>query len=829
MRFGGASPFRAGRRFAVAAGARARLGGLLAAALAVAVLVPATALAAIAAPSDGGLSPRLAALDAPSLRGADPAEQAEALSLPADGPGSLLREGRRLLAYVRFDSGALAGEAALREAGAEIVAGGGRYQTVTVAAPAAVLSHLADVSGVEGVTEALAPILRATCAGAVRSEGDAQLEAAQAREDFAVDGSGVTVGILSDSFDRDATATTHAGGDVTSGDLPGPGSSCGSSPVGVLDDSEAGGDDEGRAMAQIVHDLAPGAALDFATAFKGELGFAENVRRLAKAGAKVIADDVAYLEEPFFQDGPVADAIGEAVGSGVSYFSAAGNDNVIFNGHNVGSWEASAFRDTACPLSLKAAAPEVNQCMNFRPGAGAPDSSFGISVGAEQTLTLDLQWAEPWNGVRTDLDAYLLNALGEPISEGEDAEGKPILVGSYGNNIASQKPVEVMKWRNPANSPVEVNVAISHCSGTCNETASPAGLPRLKFALLKNSGVRPASAQLTISEGGDTLGPTVFGHAGSTNTIAVGAVRYSDASKPESYSSRGPVKHLFGPVTGATAAAPIAAQEISKPDLVASDCNATTFFAQKDAGGTWRFCGTSAAAPHAAAVAALIRQANPNASAAQLRAALTATTNRISGFGVNDVGAGLIDAGAAVAALALAPTVTVTKAPEPLSRNRRPLIEFKANRPATFSCALDGGPPQICSSPYTLPLALSDGVHGIAVTAVDRAGRTANSNVASFRVDTRAPRTRIAKHPRKVIRTHRRSVRLGFRFRANEPETIFVCKVDRGLLRFCGANFSRRFAAGKHVVTVRARDAAGNVQRKASVFHFKVMRVGHGR
>jgi hypothetical protein len=798
--------------------------GVLAAALA-SLLSPGTALAATAAPADGGLSPRLATLDAPGLRTANPAAQAEALALPSEGPGSLLREGRRLLAYVRFEAGAAAGAQALREAGAEVVSASARYQTVTVAATPAVLARLSGIDGVAGVTEALAPIVRGTCAGSVRSEGDAQLEAARAREDFAVDGSGVTVGILSDSFDRDASAATHAATDVASGDLPGPGSPCGATPVDVLNDPEAQGEDEGRAMAQIVHDLAPGAAIDFATAFDGEIGYAENVRRLAKAGAKVIADDVTYLEEPFFQDGPVANAVGEAVGSGVSYFAAAGNDNIVVNGHNVASWEAPAFRETACPPQLEAEA-EAEHCMNFRPGAGSPDPSFGITVGGEETLTLDLQWAEPWNGVKSDFDAYLLNASGEPLTE-EDGKGNSVLVGSYGNNIASQRPVEVLQWENPSESPVEVGVAINRCSGTCNEDASSTAAPRLKFALLENSGVRPTSAQLAISEAGDAFGPTVFGHAGSTNAIAVGAVRYNDGTKPEPYSSRGPVKHFFGPVSGAAPAGPIAPQEISKPDLVASDCGATTFFAQQDAAGAWRFCGTSAAAPHAAAVAALVRQANPNASPAQVRADLTSTARAVPGFGLNEVGAGIVNAGAAVAALALAPTVTITKGPEPLSRNRRPTIEFKGNRPGVFSCAVDGGPAQVCSSPYTLPVALGDGVHGVAVSMVDRAGRTGSSSVASFRVDTRAPKTRIAKHPRKVVRIHRRNIRLDFRFRANEPEVIFVCKIDHGLLRFCGPNFSRRFGVGKHVLTVRARDAAGNVQRKASVFHFKVVRVGH--
>lgn len=819
-------------------GGRAR-GCALALALGCA-LAPASALAA-SSPGDDGLSPRLAALAEPGLRAAPAAEQAEALSLAPSGPGSLLREGGRVLAYVRFDAGAALAVEALRGAGARIVDVSPAYGTVTVAATPAQLPRLAEVAGVGGVTEALAPVLRAECAGAVRSEGDGQLGAARAREDFAIDGGGVTVGILSDSFDRDPTAATHAGGDVSSGDLPGPGGPCGSTAVGALDDSyaprsaaEPPPSDEGRAMAQIVHDLAPGAGLSFATAFNGEFGFASNIRRLARAGAKVIADDVAYLEEPFFQDGPVANAVSEVVSSGVSYFAAAGNDNAIgtegaSRGRNIASWEAPAFRETACPPALQAeVGPE--HCMSFNP-TGAPDPTFGMTVGGGETLTVDLQWAEPWGGVRTDLDAYLLGALGEPLfeldDEGDpilDGEGDPIPVAAGGDNIASQKPVELLQWENPSPSPVKVQLAIDRCFGACNPSASASTLPRLKFALLEG-GV--SATEYPFSSGGDVVGPTVYGHAGATAAIAVGAVRYNDGNRLEAFSSRGPVRHFFGPVAGAAPAAAIAPQEISKPDLAASDCVATTFFAAPPQGGAFRFCGTSAAAPHAAAAAALVRQANPGASAGQVRQALLDTSRGVGGFGRDDVGAGLLDARAAVARLALPPTVTMTKSPEPLSRNRRPTIEFTANRPVAFSCSLDGAPAQICSSPYTLPYGVADGEHGIAVTAVDRAGRSANSGVAMFRVDTRAPRTRIAKHPRRLVRTHRRKVRLRFRIRANEPDVVFVCKFDRGLLRFCPPRFSRRFGAGRHVVVVRARDAAGNVDRTPAVFHFRVKRLGH--
>lgn len=772
-----------------------------------------------------GLSPRLTELFKPAVRSASRAEQAAQLSLAPSGPGSLLRDGNRVLVDVRFDRGAAAGLDALRAAGAEIIHLSRRYQTVTVAAKPADLPELGAVARVGGVSEILTPIVRGTdCGGSVRSEGDAQLNAASARASFGVDGSGVKVGVLSDSFDRKGSAVTHAAGDVASGDLPGPGSPCGSTePVGVLDDSELAGSDEGRAMAQIVHDLAPGAAIDFATAFRGETAFADNIRALWKAGAQVIVDDVGYFEEPFFQDGPIAVAIDEVTAAGVSYFAAAGNDNLFDGeGHEIASWEAPEYRDSAsCPaelLALPGFGP--GHCMDFDPEMAATDDTFGITVLAGATLTVDLQWAEPWNGVATDLDIFLLDAAGEPI------EANEALIGGFGNNVDpdSQRPVEFFQWKNTG-ATQEVQLAINHCFASCNEDASAATPPRLKVALLQNGGGVTKTEYPESSEG-DVVGPTIFGHASAAGAISVGAVRFNTTSAPEFFSSRGPATHYFGPVAGTVAAAPLPTPlEISKPDLAATDGGANTFFGSLQA-GIWRFFGTSAAAPHAAAVAALVRQANPGASAVEVRTALTGTARPVGAFGPDAIGAGLIDAYPAVDSLALPPTITITQPPQALSRNRRPTIEFTANRPVAFTCEVDGVSPQPCASPFTVPAELSDGLHGIAVTGTDLSGRVGSSGVISFTVDTKAPRTTISKHPPKLIRTHRRKVRARFRFRASEAGSTFVCKIDRGLLRFCGPKISRRFEAGTHTVQVRARDAAGNLDQSPAVFRFRVKQLG---
>ena len=66
----------------------------------------------------------------------------------------------------------------------------------------------------------------------------------------------------------------------------------------VLFDNVGAGIDEGRAMAQLVHDLAPGAELAVADYANSEEGFADRIRALRAAGANVIVDDITYGSEP---------------------------------------------------------------------------------------------------------------------------------------------------------------------------------------------------------------------------------------------------------------------------------------------------------------------------------------------------------------------------------------------------------------------------------------------------------------------------------------------------------------------------------------------------
>ncbi len=792
----------------------AALAALFALAPAGGALIPASALAAVAPPSDGALSPRLAELAEPAVRTAPPAEQAQALSLAPEGPGSLMRDGNRVLVEVRFDQGAAAGVEDLRQAGAEVVNVSRQYQTVTVAAKPDELRELNGVPGVRGAEEVLQPIAASTCpSGAVVSEGVQQLHAGdgeyeaegagltdEARKAFGVDGAGVTVGILSDSYNR-ATETADGGGpiattasqDVSNGDLPGIGNTCTgqATPVGVLDDSHTSGEDEGRAMAQIVHDVAPGAGLAFATAFNGETAFAENIERLAKpvaeggAGAKAIVDDVSYFEEPFFQEGPVAVAVSRVTGEGVSYFSSAGNNNLIDGEHDIASWEAPEYRDSGeCPAGIIALSAEYEEfeeeledeepglelpgiglnpshCLDFNPGGSSSDNTFGITVQNGANLVVDLEWSEPWYGVNTDLDAFLLGETENVLAE-----------SPYANEVT---PYELLSWKNETGSSKVVRLVVNRYAGAT---------PRVKFALLQNGGGVPSTEyeESSPGPGGDIVGPTVFGHNGGEDTISVAAIPFNSSSAPEPYSSRGPVTHYFGPVNGATPASPLGSPQIlAKPDLTATDCGVTSFFAF-ESGGKWRFCGTSAAAPHAAGVAALMLQRDAGASPDEIREGLTGSARSVGTSGTEAVGAGLINA---VGALESVPS-------EP-----REVIRTETVVPAA------------------IPVAPVDEIP--------------NSNPVKKIPRARAPTTFFRKRPPKLVLTRRRSAKLAFLFGSDQGAVSFLCKVDRGRFHRCEARFVRRYRLGRHVLRVKARrNSDGATDATPAVYRFRVKHVRHG-
>jgi hypothetical protein len=264
--------------------------------------------------------------------------------------------------------------------------------------------------------------------------------------------------------------------------------------------------DQGRAMLQTVHDLAPGASLKYATARNGLFQFADNIRALRAAGSDIIADGVYYLNEPFFQEGPVNVAISDVVASGALYFTAAGDYNYIIGGKDVASYEAPAHRPATCPAGL----PQYvyfghDDCHDFDPG-GSISASSAFTLTNNGYVTVDFQYSEPWYDVSDDFDIYLVDDLDNLVGWSVDV------------NISTQQPSEFFYFKNTSGFTQRYRIIINRFTGS--------GTPRLKYVLMGAYGLQ--SVQYDTSSGGDIIGPTLVGHGATRFGFSVAAVPFNN-------------------------------------------------------------------------------------------------------------------------------------------------------------------------------------------------------------------------------------------------------------------------------------------------------------
>ena len=568
--------------------------------------------------------------------------------------------------------------------------------------------YLNDVSGWLPVSRIEAAIAHAevhairaamprTRTGAVTSQGDFAQGSSTLRTTWpTLDGTGVTVGILSDSYDCYAVYAVPANGipasgtngyapngfladaakDISTGDLP--------ASVTVLEEAGQGTSagtcldfgrplllpyaDEGRALLQVVHDVAPGASLAFHTAVEGEADFANGITALAAAGAKVIADDVGYFDEPFFQDGIVAQAIDGVAAQGVAYFSAAGNDGQL------------SYENTAPSFgTLSTTAPNAGEyLLNFDASGATTMTALPVTIPPlvpGEFVGVVVEWDQPYMtgggaaagpGASNRIDVCAIGVTGTDTIT--DVNGNAVTC--TGPNAIGTDPVQILIIGNPANASGNTSQeTLSFNIGLVGATAAPG---RIKLVVEDNG------AGSTINAF-DTHSATLQGHPGAAGAAAVGAAYFIQTPRCgtmpavlESYSSQGGDPILFD-ASGARLATPLLRQ---KPDFVGPDGVSTTFFGyvQSGTGGGIIECqnnpnfpsffGTSAATPHAAGSAALMLQANSALTPTQIYDALrTSATamgvtrpDSLSGYGFIQVDAALALLPPAAPTISVAPT-----------------------------------------------------------------------------------------------------------------------------------------------------------------------------
>jgi len=415
------------------------------------------------------------------------------------------------------------------------------------------LEEIASLEEVRSVRTVVRPMVNT---GAVKTAGDAIHRTDLVRSGYSKDGSGIKIGVISDGVN--AISASQA-----SGDLP--------SDVTVLRNNVGG--DEGIAMMEIIHDMAPGAKLYFHDHGNSVYEFNDAIDSLVGAGCTIIVDDITWPDQPFFEDGVVATHVAEVIANNnIVYISSAGN---------------SAMRHY--------------QGMFVDDGTGYHDKVFPLPAGA--SFQLFLQWDDQFGLSSNDYDLYVLDSSGSTIA--------------YSSNSQSGNG-DPLEWTSTSYLSEPAYIKIKSRDGTAE---------RRTLELF----IYPSS-QVTLDQTNLTSLDSIFGHPAVPDVIAVAAISGNnvDHDRVESYSSQGPV----------TIAYPVSAAR-EKPDLAGISSVAVT-----GAGnfGTI-FSGTSAAAPHVAAVAAQLWGNDMNMSAAEVRNILYQTAEDVESSGSDYLsGHGRVDA-----------------------------------------------------------------------------------------------------------------------------------------------------------------------------------------
>ncbi|HEY8876688.1 MAG TPA: S8 family serine peptidase [Roseateles sp.] len=583
------------------------------------------------------------------------------------------------------------------------------------------LIALAKTPGVSAVHGQSRP---RTGVGSTDSQGLVQHKISQLPSNL--NGTGITIGVLSDSYNTaqnfvaGGALTVREAQDIASCDLPGPGNPCGNNmPVVVLKDMgtypNASATDEGRAMAQLIHDAAPKARLGFATAFDGEVAFANNIRALAGIqglpnsrpdfAAQVIVDDVQYFDEGMFADTIVAQAVDDVAALGVAYFSSAGNTPPT-QGY------ASDFRYV--PVAGATAGTNINLTNvppalyaggfhNFRTDGGqdiAQTITLGTSAsGAARVLQMMFQWDDPYDTTPQVLGPVVQQVPGAltasvssfdvPFSnptagaayqvdvQGDSTTGGPgnfdavvTIIAPDGSVVetvdtgfaekftffATQAGTYTVRVQGFGNDKGSFTVTVNQVSGTQRVTTDfnllffrtsngaylgsvaenniqtnrplenvglqfPTGNTQVQMVIARGNvptAARPASRLRYVTHNGGNPSfpaeyfsystPITYGHNSAAGANGVAAYSPFLPNIPEDFTSTGPVRIVWDRNNNLI---PEDQQVRLRPNIAAMDGGNTTFFisdTSRDLDSFPNFFGTSAAAPTAASIAALVLQ-----------------------------------------------------------------------------------------------------------------------------------------------------------------------------------------------------------------------------
>lgn len=355
--------------------------------------------------------------------------------------------------------------------------------------------------------------------------------------------------------------------------------------ITVLNDRLVG--DEGTAMMEIIYDLAPNAELYFHDNGQNTIAFKEAIEALADSGCNIIVDDVGWPSEPYFEDGTIARYLKKLLTKSKNdliYITAAGNSG-ISHYQNVFVGDENNFND-------------------FSSNEGS--QSLPVFVPPYGLLQVVLQWDDRFGRSSNDYDLYLFD------------ENYSVLNVDGGMSVQNGRsnPMEYTYYYNTTSDIQVIYVDIHKYHGV-----------EKTLELYVFGGY-------VLDYG--TSEDSIYGHAAVPEVVSVGAINVNNydgtpntTNEIAGYSSRGNVTIKY-PQT----------QIRSKPDI----CGVSGVSVTGTGGFPSTFYGTSASAPHIAAITALIWSQAPNNKASEVKSILLNSTNDLGEPGYDPIyGYGLSD------------------------------------------------------------------------------------------------------------------------------------------------------------------------------------------
>ncbi len=520
-------------------------------------------------------------------------------------------------------------ELSARGASIEIVDTAGRRVQARVP-----VGRLEELAGLPFVTHIRPPFYARRMA---LTEGDAILRSDLARTQFGLSGAGVRVGVISDGIKGVfATGCTTcggaAGGPISTGDLP---SATGTRSIfGVLTASSggingrsfsadndlegiipgcgfAGAGAEGTALLEIVHDIAPGAQLSFAN-IDTDAAMIQAVNTLA-ASNDVVVDDLGFLGLPSDGTSGVSSNTAAALNNSSNrirgYYTSVGNgaDNHYFGLYANSGVNGTTINGitTGGNLHEFESSAETSDTLGLGP---QPHNLILLPPNGEVIVVLN--WNDPFGASTNNYDLYLVrDSTNQVVDRSTDVQGVtgfPVEIISYTNDTLSEDFFRIVV-QNVGNAAAARNLNLFAFEPQCAVDG-----PRLLAP--------PSHARLNFTTPTRSLSAQSDAGGSPVSVVSVGAICSASQRTQDLFAgSAAPFESCFDTTNETleffSAQGPTLDGRL-KPDVASIDgvsiTGAGNFPCPFDVPNcSSPFFGTSAAAPHVAAMAALVLESAP--------------------------------------------------------------------------------------------------------------------------------------------------------------------------------------------------------------------------